>query len=45
MHRAILRERLAIRSAYKVAESTFIKGGNNRIILATDGDFNMGRNQ
>ena len=32
----------AIRMAYKVAESTFIKGGNNRIILATDGDFNVG---
>ncbi len=33
----------AIRSAYKVAENTFIKGGNNRIILATDGDFNIGQ--
>ncbi len=33
----------AIRMAYKVAESTFIKGGNNRIILATDGDFNIGQ--
>ncbi len=33
---------LAIRMAYKVAESAFIKGGNNRIILATDGDFNVG---
>ncbi|CAN5611046.1 VWA domain-containing protein [soil metagenome] len=32
----------AIRTAYKVAESTFIKGGNNRVILATDGDFNVG---
>ena len=32
----------AIRMAYKLAESTFIKGGNNRIILATDGDFNIG---
>lgn len=32
----------AIRAAYKLAESTFIKGGNNRIILATDGDFNVG---
>ena len=28
--------------AYKIAESTFIKGGNNRVILATDGDFNVG---
>src|SRR5664279_5641114 len=33
----------AIRSAYRLAESTFIKGGNNRIILATDGDFNIGQ--
>lgn len=32
----------AVRTAYKVAKSTFIKGGNNRIILATDGDFNIG---
>ncbi|TRZ46218.1 vWA domain-containing protein [Robertkochia solimangrovi] len=28
--------------AYKVAGENFIKGGNNRIILATDGDFNVG---
>ncbi len=28
--------------AYKVASENFIKGGNNRIILATDGDFNVG---
>lgn len=33
----------AIRTAYKLAEATFIKGGNNRIILATDGDFNVGQ--
>jgi Ca-activated chloride channel family protein len=32
----------AIRAAYMLAESTFIKGGNNRVILATDGDFNVG---
>lgn len=32
----------AIRAAYQVAGSTFIKGGNNRVILATDGDFNVG---
>jgi Ca-activated chloride channel homolog len=32
----------AIRMAYNLAEHTFIKGGNNRIILATDGDFNVG---
>ncbi|TCC93458.1 DUF3520 domain-containing protein [Pedobacter frigiditerrae] len=29
--------------AYKVASENFIKGGNNRIILATDGDFNVGQ--
>lgn len=28
--------------AYKTAEEHFIKGGNNRVILATDGDFNVG---
>ena len=28
--------------AYKVANENFIKNGNNRIILATDGDFNVG---
>jgi Ca-activated chloride channel family protein len=28
--------------AYKVAEQQFIKGGINRVILATDGDFNVG---
>jgi Ca-activated chloride channel family protein len=32
----------AIMTAYQVARSTFIKGGNNRVILATDGDFNVG---
>lgn len=32
----------AIRTAYRLAQSTFIKDGNNRIILATDGDFNVG---
>lgn len=31
-----------IKSAYKIAKENFIKGGNNRIILATDGDFNVG---
>jgi len=31
-----------IELAYKMAESVFIKGGNNRVILATDGDFNVG---
>lgn len=32
-----------IKLAYKVAEENFIEGGNNRIILATDGDFNIGQ--
>lgn len=32
-----------IRTAYRVAKSQFIKGGNNRVILATDGDFNIGQ--
>jgi len=31
-----------IELAYKVAQRNFIKGGNNRIILCTDGDFNVG---
>ena len=31
-----------IRAAYRVAKSQFIQGGNNRVILATDGDFNEG---
>ncbi len=31
-----------IELAYKVAEENFIKGGNNRVIIATDGDFNVG---
>lgn len=33
----------AIESAYKMARATFINGGNNRVILATDGDFNVGQ--
>lgn len=32
-----------IRTAYRVAKSQFIEGGNNRVILATDGDFNVGQ--
>jgi Ca-activated chloride channel family protein len=32
----------AILTAYKLAEKTFIKDGQNRVILATDGDFNVG---
>lgn len=31
-----------IKLAYNIAKKHFIKGGNNRIILATDGDFNVG---
>ncbi|MEO8761478.1 MAG: von Willebrand factor type A domain-containing protein, partial [Bacteroidia bacterium] len=31
-----------INLAYKMAEKYFIKNGNNRVILATDGDFNVG---
>ncbi|MCM1143072.1 MAG: VWA domain-containing protein [Blautia sp.] len=31
-----------ITTAYGIAEKYFIKGGNNRIILATDGDLNVG---
>jgi len=31
-----------IKLAYKTARNYFIKGGNNRVILCTDGDFNVG---
>lgn len=31
-----------IETAYRLAEEYFIEGGNNRIILATDGDLNVG---
>ncbi|MNX40737.1 von Willebrand factor [compost metagenome] len=31
-----------INLAYKIAQENFIKDGNNRVILATDGDFNVG---
>jgi Ca-activated chloride channel family protein len=31
-----------LKLAYNEAEKNFVKGGNNRIILATDGDFNVG---
>ena len=30
--------------AYKIAKENFIKNGNNRVILCTDGDFNVGVN-
>ena len=32
-----------IELAYRVAREHFIEGGNNRVILCTDGDFNVGR--
>ncbi len=31
-----------LKLAYKIAQQNFAKEGNNRIILATDGDFNIG---
>lgn len=31
-----------IKLAYKIAKENFIKNGNNRVILCTDGDFNVG---
>lgn len=31
-----------IELAYKTAEANFIPDGNNRVVLATDGDFNVG---
>jgi Ca-activated chloride channel family protein len=31
-----------IELAYKIAQENFIKEGNNRVVLATDGDFNVG---
>src|SRR5690554_52943 len=31
-----------IQTAYSIARKNFIEGGNNRVILATDGDFNVG---
>ena len=31
-----------IELAYQVARENYIEGGNNRVILATDGDFNVG---
>ena len=33
----------AIKIAYVVAKESYIKNGNNRVILATDGDFNVGQ--
>lgn len=31
-----------IKLAYRTAQKYFVEGGNNRVILATDGDFNVG---
>lgn len=31
-----------LKMAYNIARKNFIKGGNNRIVMATDGDFNVG---
>lgn len=31
-----------IELAYTMAQENFVKGGNNRVIIATDGDFNVG---
>ncbi|WP_275007128.1 vWA domain-containing protein [Promicromonospora iranensis] len=31
-----------LRTAYELAEKNFVEGGNNRVVLATDGDFNVG---
>ena len=31
-----------IKTAYEIAQKYFIQGGNNRVILATDGDLNVG---
>jgi Ca-activated chloride channel family protein len=33
---------LGLRLAYDVARRNYVDGGNNRVILATDGDFNVG---
>ena len=32
-----------IREAYRLAQESFVKGGINRVMLATDGDFNVGQ--
>lgn len=32
----------ALKLAYKVADENYVRGGNNRIILATDGEFELG---
>ena len=32
-----------IELAYEIAKKNYIEGGNNRVIIATDGDFNIGK--
>ena len=32
-----------IREAYRLAQQSFVEGGVNRVMLATDGDFNVGQ--
>ena len=32
-----------IRTAYDLAQESFVEGGNNRVLLLTDGDFNLGQ--
>jgi Ca-activated chloride channel family protein len=32
-----------IKEAYRLAEQSFVQGGVNRVMLATDGDFNVGQ--
>ena len=31
-----------LQTAYELATENFVEGGNNRVVLATDGDFNVG---
>ncbi|RPF22620.1 vWA domain-containing protein [Myceligenerans xiligouense] len=31
-----------LETAYELARKNFVEGGNNRVVLATDGDFNVG---
>jgi Ca-activated chloride channel family protein len=33
---------MGIKLAYRIAKQNYIRNGNNRVILATDGDFNVG---
>ena len=35
------RSKKALKKAYKLAKKNYLQGGNNRIILATDGSFNL----